>query len=307
MTFADEHALPVEQEFVKLADGRKIVVWRNAPVKPTAGRVAIVASGFLRRMRHSAMITRYLVENGFVVYRADYIDHVGLSDGEVLDFTMSAMGTTLEALHSLLLEREQVESCAIVCSSLALLPSIRLARTRGGVAGIAAIVGVIDTRYTLERVFGVDWGASPWDSYSDDVLANFENKKIRVRTFVKDWTAGGWMNNEEAVADLAAIDCPVVNFCGSSDDWVDIAQTRKLIEQDPGRPGNQVVELPFVGHELSRNLVAAETILREVTRAAADFCHPGNSVEIATPAFSAITSQVPYERRLEADALGRIA
>ena len=69
---------------------RRVAVWRTG-TREAEAPVVLVAPGFARRMRHMAPVALYLASAGFKVYRCDYLDHVGLSDGEIYDFTMTTM------------------------------------------------------------------------------------------------------------------------------------------------------------------------------------------------------------------------
>lgn len=281
-------------------DGRGIAVWRTGPEEPSSpGRVALVAPGFARRMRHMASTARYLADNGFVVYRCDYLDHVGLSDGDIWNFTFGAMYRTLETVLAQVVEAEDVDSAVVVAASLAARPTVRLAANSNAVRGIIGAVGVVNPRYTLQRVFGTDYTVRPVDGLGADEFAQFENKKVHGLTFLPDWLEGDWRDAEATVRDISRVSCPIVNFCGSADDWVDIAEVRDVFTAAKGPA--RVVELPFVEHELSRNPVAGQTMLREITRCAVEFVTGDDParIEVAEPSFADLVSQVPHERSLE--------
>lgn len=301
----DMDIVEVRDAAISLPNGRRVAIWRSGADSPAQpGRVAIVAPGFARRMRNVAPFARYLVDNGFVVYRCDYVDHVGLSDGEIWDFTLTGMYESLAALHAHVVEVERAAP-AIVAASLSARACFRLAAQKSEIAGIAAIVGVVDTRYTLERVFEHDYSAQAPEEYGEEEYAFFEGKKIQCRRFTGDWRDGGWLDVEGAENDIANAKCPIVNFCGSSDDWVDVAEVKRVF--DRGSSSRRVVELPFVGHELSKNPVAAQTILREVTRSALDFTGAEDTRHVVETPFTSLAVQVPYERNVEADALSKVS
>lgn len=293
-----QDVVEIRDTVVSLPNGRRLTVWRtgaDTPAQPR--RVAIVAPGFARRMRNVAPIARYLVDNGFVVYRCDYLDHVGLSDGDIWEFTLTGMYESLAALHAYVLEAERVAPM-IVSASLAARVCFRLAAEKAEISGIAAVVGIVNTRYTLERVFEHDYSAQAPEEYAAEEFASFEGKKIQCRRFTADWRDGTWLDVQDAELDIARAQCPIVNFCGSSDDWIDVAEVKRAF--DRGNDSRRVVELPFVEHELSQNPVAAQTIFREVTRCALEFAGAEDSSHIAETPFTSLAAQVPYERNIEA-------
>lgn len=292
-------ALEVTEFGVASPDGRNIAVWRTGPAGPvTPGRVAIVAPGFARRMRHMAPVARYLVENGFVVYRCDYIDHVGRSDGDIVDFTISGMYASLRAVHEHVLRAEDTEDVVYVAASLAARPCIRLAAEESGVAGIVGIFGVVNTRYTLARVFGFDHGGRALEEIGPDEHVMFEGKHINNLRFSYDWYHNDWLDVAGTVRDVERLTCPIVNICGSADDWISVAEVKEVLAAAGGF--RRVIELPYVEHEVSKNPVAGQTVLREVTRCGLEFVADGVPVpEVLEPSFADLAGQIPYERAVD--------
>jgi pimeloyl-ACP methyl ester carboxylesterase len=293
----------VSPRTVSTSDGRRIAVWRTGPDVPVSpGRVALVAPGFARRMRHMAHAARYLAENGFVVYRCDYVDHVGLSEGEIGHCSIGDMYDTLVAVHGYILDAEQVDSAVIIAASLGARPSFRLAATVGRVSGIVGIVGVVNARYTLNEAFGVDYGGRGPDDWGDDDSVEFESKLIHGRQFVENLRADDWLDAASTMRDLAGVGCPIANFCGSADGWVNVAEVQEVFAAAQGHA--RVVELPFAEHDVSRNAVAVQTMLREITRCAIEFVTGDDpaAIQVAEPSFTDLVSQIPYERSLESAA-----
>src|SRR4051794_34144351 len=131
---AVEHLTAVEGK-------RSIAVWRMAGGAPDPP-IAFVAPGFTRRMRHMAPVALYLAANGFTVYRCDYLDHVGLSDGDVYDTTITSMYESQRATLDLITECEK-RPPVVVAASLANRTAVRLAARSEHVAGLIGIVGVV--------------------------------------------------------------------------------------------------------------------------------------------------------------------
>ncbi len=293
----------ITQLTVNLPDGRPITVWRTGDNADNPRRVAIVAPGFMRRMRSTALTARLLADNGFVVYRCDYADHIGLSSGDIWDFTLGTMYESLVALYQLVLAKEE-SAPVMVAASLAARSAFRLAAEHQEIAGIAAIVGVVDTQFTFTKVFGEDFSPLIGVEIGDERSAVFEGKEIHGRTFLRDWAEGRWLSVADTQADLSRAGCPIVNFCGTSDDWVDMATVTEVFGAGTGL--RRIVQLPFVGHELAKNPVAAQTILREVTRSALHFTGSPQDIAVIDVPFPTLAAQVPYERRFEAAHLGRL-
>jgi len=293
------------EQLAGIAGNRHVALWRTGSLDPSAP-VALVAPGFARRIRHMAPVAHYLAANGFRVYRCDYLDHVGLSDGDIYDFTMTSMYESQRAALEVI---EQCETCrpVVVAASLANRTAIRLLAGNDRLAGLIGIVGVVDTRKTLTKVFGEDWVAMSAEDHPHHAEyerkiagghAEFERKRIRGATWWKDWNAGNWISLEATIADLRTVAQPAINFCGSSDDWVALADVEHAFEMGNGG-SRRLIELPYVEHELSSNPVAGQTVMREVVRLAAELTGVEDERDLVEPGFDQIMAQVMYERTLE--------
>ena len=73
---------------VQLTPEKDIRVWET-PAKGDKKRnsTIVIASGFARRMDHFAGLVEYLSCNGFHVIRYDSVNHVGLSSGNIDEYT----------------------------------------------------------------------------------------------------------------------------------------------------------------------------------------------------------------------------
>lgn len=273
---------------------RHVAVWRTGTRDPDAP-VVLVAPGFARRMRHMAPVALYLASAGFNVYRCDYLDHVGLSDGEIYNFTMTAMYDSLRATLRAIEEREERHPL-IVAASLANRAAIRLLAENVGAIGLVGIVGVVNSRKTITKVFGEDWIAMPDEQIPP--YAEFERKRVCGETWMRDWNAGNWVTMEGTIDELRRISQPVANFCGSADDWVEIADVERAFAIGDGGP-RQLIELPYVEHELSSNPIAGQTVMREVVRIAAAQAGIDDINQPTEPSFEQIAHQIVNERTLE--------
>jgi hypothetical protein len=204
------------------------------------------------------------------------------------------MYESLAALVEFISQREQAESIVVVAASLASRPAFRLAACDRRVAGVVGLVGVVNVQYTLQRVFGLD-PATPLSEIPPDHYVDFERKRMSSLHFCTDIQTQGWLDAEGTRTDLARARCPITNFCGSSDDWVKVAEVRDVLGAAGGSA--RVVELAFVEHEVSRNPVAGQALMSQVSRTA--LAYAGMTArEPHEPNFEELAAQVLYERDL---------
>ncbi len=293
------------QRFETTTDSNaQLQIWRmsNPQIEPV-GTVAVVP-GFARRMRHMTAPALFLANNGFTVYRCDLTHHVGLSDGSIEQFTFSR---ALDSIRTFINFTNGIhcERIGVVAASLSMRMAIRLAASSDEVAGIVGLLGVVDTQSTLARVFGEDYTLRT----ADDLLpfVEYEKKRIEGPPFWHDWLENGWVGLDGTIAELRQVECPIVNLCGSDDDWVKLADVKRVFGQ--GRNGHRViVELPHAEHELSRSPVAAQMMLSEMTRRARVlFAGMDADAEVNCPSFDELAAQMVWERQVEKLHLGEIA
>jgi acyl transferase len=255
-----------------------------------------------------AVIARHLAENGFVVYRSDLRNHVGLSEGDIEQFSMTEALDGLRTVAEKVLETEKVSKLIVVPASLSFRLAIRMAAQDENVSGIIGLVGVVNTRYTLTQAFGTDFFALPrheWPTY-----AEFEKYRISSVTFGPDCVDEGWLEFDSCIDELEHVQCPVTNFCGGNDKWVRVEDIRRAFASS-WSAGRVLVEMPDVEHELARNPVAVNDMLREVARYALEARSEDGSYDrgasIVDLSFDAMAAQTIFERRYEAEARERRA
>lgn len=88
-------------------NGRTVAVWRDSPSDNAGtGPIVVMAPGFGQRMRSSGVLALMLVYNGATVYRFDALDHVGISDGEIVDYSVTELMQALTAVVDNVRKRE---------------------------------------------------------------------------------------------------------------------------------------------------------------------------------------------------------
>lgn len=246
------------------ASGRRVAVWRSLPDSPRPGcPVAVLNAGFARRMRDVGGIALSLVRNGAIVYRFDSIDHLGLSDGPIADFGLTAMTESLRAAAALARAEEDRDSIQIIALSLANLAAYRVAALDGGIDRIMAISGVVNGLRTLETVLGQDYSKVPYDDLPERVRVLghdvdprplwHEAQDTRILAFA------------DTVDDLKKIAAPIANCIAMDDPWVDIEDCNHAFAEGDGGE-RLIIKLPYSGHDLGRNPVAVTTILERMAK-----------------------------------------
>ncbi|MFE1441628.1 hypothetical protein [Streptomyces sp. NPDC058739] len=283
---------------VRTKNGRTVAVWRDSPPDgDTGGPVVVMAPGFGQRMRSSGVLTLMLAYNGATVYRFDALDHVGLSDGEIVDYSVTQLMEALTAVVDTVREREGVDAVSMVATSLSALPVLQFAAERGCADNIALMLGVVNGRQTLVKVLDTDY--LDWELDDLPERVQIDKHSVDPRPIVAETRSVNWWELSATVDALSALDVPVRNFVAADDDWVDIADVRLAFEKS-GRDQDDVVEVAVSGHALLRNPVALKKLLTDVTRSVI----PGEG-EPLMPSFEEIVALRGSERELEREHLTR--
>ena len=273
-------------------EGRTVAVWRDAPADGARGPVVVMAPGYGQRMRSGGVMALWLLRNGATVYRFDSLDHVGLSAGEIRQYSLLALHSALSTVVSYVRGREQVRDVSFLATSLAALPVAQYAATAKCADNVVLVLGVVNGRQTLVQVLGVDY--LDWDL--DALPAHFviEKHEVDPRPIVAEQRVIPWWNMSSMIDALSVLNVPVRNFVAADDDWVDINDVRASFVAANLDPLQSIVEVPVSGHALLRNPVALKAMLSDVTRALVPDTGP-----LVMPSFEDIVALRGAERDLE--------
>ncbi|WP_394821162.1 hypothetical protein [Pendulispora albinea] len=281
---------------VRSARGRNIAVWAlESTSQPTPPRPIVLAPGFARRMDHLGPLAVYLAHNGFTVYRYDSLDHVGLSDGTMLDFSMSAGLESMDAVVDWVRARHAVPEVGVIAMSLMARVAYQLASRHPGIAFLLLAVGVVNVRRTLHAVWNHDIAGTPVEALPTYV--EFEGHYIRSRGFWTDAQEKDWWSVEGTVRALQAVDRPLACFASPEDEWVDASELERVFSS--ARAGSRrLIHLERSSHDLGRNAAVARVFFQRTTATALELSGLAAG-SIREPAFEQIVEQALVERRLE--------
>ncbi len=289
---------------VATRSGRTVAVWRSTAEDETRdGPVVVVAPGFGQRMRSAGAMALMMVANGATVYRFDSLDHVGISDGDIHEFCITAHYEALAAVVEDVCAREERARATLVATSLAALPGVQFAAKEGRVDNLVLMLGVVNGRNTLREVLAADYLDVDYATLPEQVL--IDKHWVDPRPIHREHKVVDWWDESATVTALSNCDMPVSNFVAVDDDWVDIADVRRVFGGVDRPTPPEIVEVALSGHALLRNPVALKAMMTDVTRRALAF---GDGDDVVMPSFEAMVELRGVERELErAHAAGRVA
>jgi acyl transferase len=283
-----------ESHVTTMANGQRLHCWINRPLEARFnGCVVMIATAFGRRMHHVSALTQYLTESGFAVVRFDPVDHVGLSDGEIFDYTLSA------GLRSLAQAFETVRSMFPTCRAGIIATSMTGRIAFEQLAGsnppdfLITMAGVVDVQRTLSAVYDIDYAALAYEDLPERMT--FEGHEIDIHAYYRDGHANRWFGRDRPLDILQASSTPIVAFAGSHDEWVDPADVAAC----EAASGNMtVIRLAGCGHDITRHAAIA----RELALDAVRWCGRlglSRDIDVIEPSHAAILGVSLQERRMQ--------
>jgi hypothetical protein len=217
-------------------------------------------------MRHMGAVALTLVQNGAVVYRFDPIDHIGLSEGDVRNFTLTGVAASFDAVVDLAVAREPVDQVVILAVSLPARPAIRVASRTAKVTRLVLLAAVVDVRHTLEAALGKDYAS--WARTDLPAEVAFERHLIDPRPLWDDAYANQWADLDGTIRDLCSVECPVVAVHATDDEWSRLDDVQHSLDRSAAVGPRDLYQLPFAEHDLGGNLSAMPLVLRQLTLSA---------------------------------------
>jgi acyl transferase len=282
--------LQFEQHETRLGDGRRVAIWSVAPADgPIHPLPIVVGAGFARRMHHFAAVALYGACNGFYVCRYDPVNHVGISDGDMFEFSLSDSLDSLRAAVDWTVARTGQDP-AVIATSLTARVAYQLAAETERIKRVITAVGVVNVRATMAKVFGRDYSIDQTSSF-----AEFEGKKIG-RRFLDDAHAHDWWSLTGTTAILQRVQQPVTTFIGTEDDWVDPGDVSAAFSDQPGGP-RRILTLERAPHDLSRDPAVARTFFMLMLEELLGACQV--DARPIDPPFEDLMEQSLVERRIQ--------
>ncbi|AZN36196.1 acyl transferase [Iodobacter ciconiae] len=283
---------------ISLKNGKIIRAWETLPKENTLKKnnTILIASGFARRMDHFAGLAEYLSCNGFHVIRYDSLHHVGLSSGNINEFSMSIGKESLLSVIEWLKERN-FHKLGLVASSLSARIAYEIANEID-LSFLVTAVGVVNLRDTLEKSLKYDYLQLPIHELPEDL--DFEGHNLGSKIFVSDCFKHNWDSLDSTINKMKNLKIPFIAFTANDDSWVKQNEVLKLID-NINFEKCKLYSLIGSSHDLGENLVVLRNFYQSVTKAAIALDNESVEldVDMVEPRFEDITSITVKERRLK--------
>lgn len=262
--------------------------------------LVLITPAFTKTARDYLLLAMYLTRAGFRVARYDCRNHIGISDGDVLQFTLSSAIADLLAV----LRYFAHETLVVVSSSLSSRVAVR-ALGDFDCAALITLIGVVNLRDTQYQACGEDL----FDLWQSGVKSNpaeeYEVMDYRVRfAFIDDAIRIGIVHMEGTIEDLSVIRAPVYAICSQDDPWVRFSDIDFTFRPRAAhRYERGVYVIPGANHQLGKNPRAARTALCKVVDLVRQTFNNHKTRSYREPLITEIVAQNKLERVRERAAM----
>lgn len=240
----------------------------------------------------------YLATNGFRSIRYDGTDHVGESEGHILDCRLRTMADDLLSAVDYAQATYNASKVCVVASSLAARVAIKAAGEDPRITGLVILVGVVDLQATLKAVYHEDMIGSVlkgrrWDH--TEVLG-FEVEGAFLETAISD----RFHNLATTLSDLKSTQASLTYIETENDLWVKAEDVRRVI----AAAGGEIILLPGGSHQLFENRATAKMAMRMMVQNCLKFAiDKAQTLEsIKTPS----VRDIAFESRIEKERLSHL-
>jgi pimeloyl-ACP methyl ester carboxylesterase len=286
--------LELNEQIKRCEDGRNIKMWVLEDASQQNSPPILICPSFGHRMYHYSYLASNLALNGFKVYRYDPLNHNGLSDGEIANFTMSDGLYSLESVVNKILDETKYSSISIFASSLSARIAYQFASCSESLSILISAVGVVNLRKTLKNVFGEDYASGSLEEVPKSLT--FLSHPINAQNFYLDAIENNWFSLDGTFKALGNCTNPIVNFMATDDDWVD---NNEVVHAFSNYCLNHTLyELQESTHEISENPSIGRAFVTKVTEFFLRFNNVGENVSILKEIpFDFLISRSIFERR----------
>ncbi len=234
--------------------GKKIVGFIDESIHATEETPFVVmAPKYGQSKKNNLQMSYVFAQNGLRVLRFDHTNHIGESEGQIVDYTLPGAVADILAAIDFLEIQHGVSKVILQANSMSARCAIRAAKLDARIERLICLVGIINFRSTITLICQKDIV----DIYMDggvqgvgDILGH----DVNIDQFLKTSVDEDMHDNVGTAIDFKNAQCDVFMFAAEKDAWVDYEELCRLKE---GAPRVKVRQVPGVMHELMENPAAA--------------------------------------------------
>jgi len=242
--------------------GKKIVGFIDESTHaPSDAPFVVMAPKYGQSKKNNLQMSYVFAQNGLRVLRFDHTNHIGESEGQIVDYTLPGAVADILAAIDFLEVQYGVSKVILQANSMSARCAIRAAKVDMRIERLICLVGIVNFRSTITLICQKDI----IDVYMDggvqgvgDILGH----DVNIDQFLKTSVEEDMHDSAGTKVDLENAQCDVFMFAAEKDAWVDYDELCSLVEK---AEKVQLRQVKGVMHEMMENPKAAlKTIFEAV-------------------------------------------
>jgi ubiquinone/menaquinone biosynthesis C-methylase UbiE/alpha-beta hydrolase superfamily lysophospholipase len=245
------------------ADGLTIIAYHDYPTDSDLSTlpIAVIAPGYGETKRDYLCLAYYFASNGYHVIRYDHTNHVGESDGDHYDISLTSMKENFQAVTRYVQTQWPMQPIVGIAASLASRVAMKAEAECPSVSLLISLMGIVDVQQSLAIV------------HQEDLFTGYRNGRFPEsanvlgfnvsHVFLQDAFENNFSTLESTLRDVASLTTPVLLVSAGKDAWVD----RQDIQTASQVLGSRLIThhvVPDALHRLQENPKAAKTTYQYV-------------------------------------------
>lgn len=226
--------------------------------------MVIISPGYGEIKRDYISTAYYLACNNFIVVRYDNPNHLGESDGDILNFKLSDIEHGILGALDYVEKEFGMKKMGLIASSLSGRVAIKLAGIEERIKYIIGLTSVINLKDTLFSLYKEDlisqykkgkrWGAL-------DILG-FEVKD----DFLKETISKKYDDLDSTIKDMETATIPVCFMAAGNDAWVNYKELESVYSHTKNKQ-SELIEIPGALHQIQENPKLAKMAILKIVQA----------------------------------------
>lgn len=291
-----EASLISELKECRNSSAQRIAIYHDRPSKHLSPLtpLVIISPGYGETKREYVALAYYFASNGFHVLRYDHTNHVGESEGDIHQSTLSHMKEDLLAVVNYAERSWPGSPMVVVATSLAGRVALKAITPDHRVKLLVLVTPVVDVQTTLLAVHQEDH----LDKYlhgNRKGIMNVLGFNIDADRWLGDAIREGYSDLQSTIRDAEQCNVPVILFTAENDAWVPMELVMKVQAALGSRLRTSYL-IPEALHRLQENPRKTQAVFRQlITCCVKEFYPLSHEPDIAEPP----PREVALQNRLE--------
>ncbi len=236
-----------------LGDNNFLFIQEDYVEKPIGN--VVIMSPFGKTTHDNFLIAHYFRLNNFNVYRFDPRNHVGLSSGDMEDFSLQQLDQdVIIAFDNFILDKSL--PTFIISISISYPASLKFMSKNSWIKGLISLVPAVHPDDTVTRVIKCDVKRYRTDEKLPCYQYGF-GCKIKAKNFIMAIEKANYSNFEDMIGYAKLVDNPMYILAADKDEYVNLQDVFKL-KQAFKNKNSDVLVLNGLTHDIGTKISCAK-------------------------------------------------